>query len=205
MNVFSYPLRYVWLRAENGKRLLNRDGLGVLVLAVVLSLPFWLTNANYYGLGGFLDRFGSFAGVLTGFYVAALVGVASFATPKLGIDNLIAVGPVFDHSKKPPKSLTRREYVCAMFGYLAFMALMSSLAAILAAVVAPDIGAGLRNLLPLSAFRIISGIILFAFNLVIAHMVATTCHGLYYLIDKIYTPKIVTFDQEGRPMQDDRR
>lgn len=200
MNVFSYPLRYLWLRAENKTRLLARDVVGVVVLAVVLSLPFWLTNANYFGFGGFLDRFGSFAGVLTGFYVAALVGVASFATPKLGIDNVIVNGPVLDHSKTPPKRLTRREYVCAMFGYLAFMALMSSLVAILAAVVAPDIAAQLRLRAAPAVTSAISGAILFAFNLVIAHMVATTCHGLYYLIDKIYTPKTVTLGQDGNPL-----
>lgn len=199
MNVFSYPLRYLWLRAEDDSRLLGRDVVGVLALAVILSLPFWMTNANYFGFGGFLDRFGSFAGVLTGFYVAALVGVASFATPKLGIDNVIENGPVLDHSVKPPKRLTRREYVCAMFGYLAFTALMSSLVAILAAVVAPDIGSRLREWAPDGA-NIVSAVILLAFNLVIAHMVATTCHGLYYLIDKIYTPKTITFGQDGRPV-----
>ena len=76
-SVLTYPLSYLSLKDEGGNRLFRRNWLALMTVVVILSAPFILFDANYFGDKGFLDRFGSFAAVLTGFYIAALVGVAS--------------------------------------------------------------------------------------------------------------------------------
>lgn len=198
-NVFTFPLGYLSLTDEQGRPLFRRDLLGVITLALIVSLPFWVTTANYFGTDGFLDKFGAFSGVLTGFYVAALVSVASFLSASPSLDELIAVGPVYGPPKDgEPNPLTRRQYICSMFGYLSFMSLGLSLGALLAVTIAEPISWGLYAIISDKIVQqIISGALIFGMNLVLAHMVATTCHGLYYLMDRLYAEKaqILTKDE----------
>ena len=79
--------------------MLRGDVLPVLVIAAVLGAPFVLFDANFFGPEGFFERFGSFASVLTGFYIAALVGIASFVSAVGGLDEPIMVGPVFTKAR----------------------------------------------------------------------------------------------------------
>ncbi len=190
-NVFTFPLGYLSLTDEEGWPLYRRDLLGVITLALIVSLPFWVTSANYFGTDGFLDKFGAFSGVLTGFYVAALVSVASFLSASPSLDDLIAVGPIYGPPKAgAPNPFTRRQYICSMFGYLSFMSLGLSLGALLAVTISGPISWGLSATISDELVRqIISGALIFGMNLVLAHMVATTCHGLYYLIDRLYAEK----------------
>lgn len=190
-NVFTFPLGYLTLTDEQGRPLFRRDLLGVITLALVVSLPFWATTANYFGTYGFLDKFGAFSGVLTGFYVAALVSVASFLGASPSLDDLIEVGPVYGPPKdNEPNPLTRRQYICSMFGYLAFMSLGMSLGALLAVTIAAPVSSALHALVGNETVQLVlRGAIILGMNLVLAHLVATTCHGLYYLMDRLYAEK----------------
>lgn len=200
MNVLAYPLRYLTLRTESGHPLYARDGWAVLLVALVASAPFLLTSASYFGAGGFLDKFGAFSGVLTGFYIAALVGIATFATTLGDLDDVIENGPVLRAGADGPEPLTRRQYVSSMFGYLAFLALLVSFIAILLVILS---GVEIRlawlpvadHMLstPTAAFMriVVRVVVLFAINMVLAHMFVTTCHGLYYLIDRLYEKRPV--------------
>jgi len=165
-------------------------------------VPFVALDANYFGDKGFLDRFGNFSAVLTGFYIAALVGVASFASSFGELDDEIEVGrisrPVPDPAEGEDREefLTRRQYVCSMFGYLAFISLILSVGAILFIVAADQMKlvAELAKtwLGPVIAERTLAitrGVIVIGFNIVVAHMLVTTCHGLYYLIERLYAQK----------------
>ncbi|MGQ2906769.1 MAG: hypothetical protein ACT6QU_02330 [Aliihoeflea sp.] len=178
MFIFSYPLRYLALKNEARQRLIWRDAIPVVLLATALSLPFWLSPANFFGPSGFVDRFGAFAGVLTGFYIAALVGVASFSGALQGLDEVMQFGQVFVREDGEDRALTRREYVTAMFGYLSLLALSLSFSAILM-VVSADV---IRAWVPLW----VGDISLSIFLVATSHMVVTTFHGLYYFIDRLY-------------------
>lgn len=198
VNIFTFPLRYLTLKDENGSHIFWRDLIGVIILAIVLSLPFWFTKANYFGDGGFLDKFGGFAGVLTGFYVAGLLGIASFLGASPSLDEEIKVGKIFgpDNDGKN-HALSRREYVCSMFGYLSFLSLGISIAALLLVVVTQAASSYLAPHRDHLAYLLGSGFAIFLLNLVLAHMVATTCHGLYYLIDRLYAepPQLMSKDE----------
>ncbi|MGV2979727.1 hypothetical protein ACERNI_05910 [Camelimonas sp. ID_303_24] len=211
-SVLTYPLGYLSLKDEGGRKLFRRNWISVLIVVAVMSAPFVLFGANYFGDKGFLDRFGSFAAVLTGFYIAALVGVASFSSSVGDLDEEIEVGKISrvtfdrDHGQASSEDLTRRQYVCSMFGYLAFVSLLLSVGAILLVVGAAsartviDIAASWFTGQPppwvLCSLRIAT---IVAFNLMLAHLLVTTCHGLYYLIDRLYAKKPTLVSKRSPP------
>lgn len=179
MRILTYPLRYLALKDEHGTMLFVRDVVAVIIIASILSGPFLLTRANFYAEDGFLERFSSFFGVLTGFYIAALVGIASFVSTLGDLDKVIEVGRITVRDKDGEDTpLTRRQYVSAMFGYLAFISLALSVSAIFMIVIADPISSFVGNWVG------VVGVILF--NTVFAHMIVTTFHGLYYFIDRLY-------------------
>lgn len=211
--VLTYPLSYLSLKDESGRRLFRRNWVAVLVAVVVMSVPFIFFDANYFSDRGFLDRIGSFAAVLTGFYIAALVGVASFASSVGDLDEEIEVGRISRPAPDPAENedseefLTRRQYVCSMFGYLAFMSLMLSVGAILLIVVADPAHVAISATASWIDVETVTWLqtvgraaVVMGFNLVLAHLLVTTCHGLYYLIDRLYAKKPVLLSKTmGRP------
>lgn len=207
MNVFSYPLRYLFLRDDKGRRLFRRDAVGTVVTALLLTVPFILTNANYFGERGFLDRFGAFCAVLTGFYIAALVGIASFTSSVGNLDDEIEVGRIVLKGKglQDDLYLSRRQYVCAIFGYLSFLSLLLSLLAMALIVLAQSLVTILPQFfesLGIAAWwasTVIPAILVACMGILIAQMIVTTFHGLYYLIDRLYEVQPKLLKKDGSP------
>lgn len=210
-SVLTYPLSYLSLRDEGDRRLFRRNWVTVLFIVIFMSAPFVFFNANYFSDKGFLDRIGGFAAVLTGFYIAALVGVASFASSVGDLDEEIEVGrisrPVLDQTEYADGRdfLTRRQYVCSMFGYLAFMSLVLSIGAIVLIVVAEPMHLAIGSLSRWLDAGTLSwihrsgrAIVIIGFNIILVHLLVTTCHGLYYLIDRLYAkkPKLLSKSQK---------
>ncbi|WP_127323401.1 hypothetical protein [Mesorhizobium sp. M1A.F.Ca.IN.022.07.1.1] len=89
-----------------------------------------------------------------------------------------------------------------MFGYLAFVSLFLSVGAILLIAAAEPVKALVAYLTDswgAIATRGIGGLVAVAFNFVLAHLLVTTCHGLYYLIDRLYAqkPKLLPKEPEN--------
>lgn len=148
MDLIGFPLRYLSLEDALGRSLYKRDLLGMFLVTVFITAPFILVpGANFFHKDGFVDKAGSFSSVLTGFYVAGLVAVATFPRDKRGLDKTIEVGPVRIRVRRDeePVSLSRREYVCAMFSYLAFM----SMALTITSIVCVTTAGWLRSIGPL--------------------------------------------------------
>lgn len=196
MNPILSPLRYLILVDEKGRRLVRRDAWTVVIIALIITAPFVVFDGtNYFGEKGFLDRVGSFSSILTGFYVAALVTVATFSSDD--VDKKITVGKV--SLTAGGTSLSRREYVCAMFGYLAFSSLFISVLSILMVAVYSSIASYFIKKMqehqvdPYWSSTISSSMIKISVSLIISHMIISSFHGLYYLIDRLYykDPKIL--------------
>jgi hypothetical protein len=195
MNILSYPLGYLLLTDEHGSKLYRRNLVALIVITLLISLPFILANANFFGDKGFLDRIGGFSAVLTGFYIAGLVGIASFSSAVGDLDVVIVHGPISRLTAEgEPEELTRREYVSSMFGYLSFVSLSMSISFILLIVLAgtkDDIltwAGQFPEVAPYVAqsVSIIRTLTIVLCSLVVAHLFVTTCHGLYYMIDRLY-------------------
>lgn len=188
-----YPLRYFRL-VNDEKR--NLDLWPTMLLAVVIGLPFIVLNgAPFFHKDGFLDKLLVLTSALTGFYVAALVAAATFTHPDL--DKVFRAGPVAlvtrgDDGKKVSELLTRREFVCTIFGYLAFSSLMISLFSSLV-VAASGFDRAAAASWPLIGVFIAGKYLVYTravailiFSAAIAHMTVVTGLGLYYLMDRLY-------------------
>ncbi|TBB32616.1 hypothetical protein [Rhizobium ruizarguesonis] len=195
MNILTYPLGYLRLKDEDGRHLYRRNLLALVALTAIVSVPFIITDANFFDDKGFLDRIGSFSAVLTGFYIAALVGIASFSAAIGDLDEEIVVGPISrEAANGGHENLTRRQYVCALFGYLSFVSLIISLGSILLIVLGgarADVLMLLKEFPRITAFAstatgLIRDAVVIICSLVVSHMFVTTCHGLYYMIDRLY-------------------
>lgn len=188
-----YPLRYLYLENSEKKRI---DLVPSLVLALLITLPFVLMpGVSYFKPNGFLDKIIALSSALTGFYVAALVAAATFQHSDL--DKVIRVGSIFLITKdvdgnRVRELITRREFVCAIFGYLAFAAFVLS---VIAAMLIGISGAHLAKLSEISYFGalfrddtwlVLRAIVIYAVSFLVSHVTVVTSLGLYYLMDRLH-------------------
>lgn len=189
---YIYSVRYLLLRGESGKLLILRDvlpllGVGLLCFSVVLLVD----GFNFFGSEGFVDRFGALTSTLTGFYVAALVGAATFAGNHAKLDSEISVGPIHQRHMIEGKivldQLTRREYICSIFGYLSLLALTISIVSISLVTVASALDGSVLTFAEGKKYiQYFSIFVAILYALLIAHLALTTLQGLYYLSYRIY-------------------
>jgi len=203
------PLRYLRLRDEKGRRLALRNLIASFLLTALLSVPFiFVEKANYFNKDGFIDKVGSFSSVLTGFYVAGLLAVATFSDKLGNLDGAIQVGRIVlpPTKNEPVRHLTRREYVCAIFGYLSFLSLFTTLLSITSVIIAQALPAMTDMSVSLGQRRLelpdtfVRAVPILMFSALVAHLAVVTCHGLYYLMDRLYAKKaklLPSHDDDG--------
>lgn len=197
MSLYLYPLGYLWLRDEKDRTLGRRDLPATLFLAALIVAPFFIPGTNFFGAGGFMTNLMNLCAALAGFYVAALVAAATLIAPD--IDKQIMVGQVRRFTANGADRLSRREYVCALFGYLAFLAFALAISVNIATAVA-----GSETVRGLLDFRvsesssytylwIVSAITKVLVALPVAHLCIVTSFGLYYFIKRLHeqTPKLL--------------
>ena len=194
----TFPFRYLTLRTAKRWPLPVRDLIPTVLLIIILATPFLVFDTtNYFHKDGFIDKLGTFASVLTGFYVAGLVAVATFSHELGDLDEVIKIGPIIRKGKTPEQDthLTRREYVCQMFGYLATLSLIITLTSIIAVILAQSLNLPSDWIMPLTTLRMeketMRAVAIVIMSIPISHLVVTTTHSLYYLIDRIYDKKPV--------------
>jgi len=184
-----FPLNYLRLEKESARKLVWRDVFYVGAMTVFTLAIFTAIQANFFGKDGLLERLGSLAATLTGFFIAALVAVATFAAKSASLDEPITVGKIVYRASLDEKhDLTRREYVCSMFGYAAFLSLVISVLAIFITSVAQPIKSLAWN--P-TALLILSKSWMIVILMMVFHLVITTFRGLYYLVDRLYAKEII--------------
>lgn len=205
MTVFISPFKYLRLRNERGTRLVFRDLFPMLSIAIIFSAPFIVFDqVNFSRAAGFVDRMGSLSAVLTGFYIAALVAVGSFSASIGDLDSPISIGKIF-LNKTDDESLTRREYICAVFGFLSFLSLFIAIASSFILITAPIFfslsGRDVVDVFgfSVSIFWLVRSLVVVIYCMIVSAMIVTTFYGLYYLTDRIYEkpPKILPKDGEA--------
>jgi hypothetical protein len=180
----AYPLRY--LRLKNAEKSAI-EWIATFGATVALAAPFiFIPGAIFFRNGGFLDKALILTSALTGFYVAALVAAATFAHPDL--DKTITAGPIAliskdDDGVKIAQALTRREFVCMIFGYLAFLSMAISVLSSLAIGIAES---GLMKIISATIFWYLRALAILGFSLMVSHLMVVTSLGIYYLMDRLY-------------------
>lgn len=158
------------------------------VIALLLTIGIVLLPVRVVLLGeaGLIAGFNSLLQVLTGFYIAALAALATFN--KAGMDELMAGDPprlltsVRGHDTEI--RLTRRRFLCLMFGYLALASMLLYLGGLAANLLRDN----LAILMPVETNGIVYLVSVFLYLFLSSNLVVTTLLGLYYMSDRIHRP-----------------
>ena len=153
--------------------------LALMVCAVVGFSPIPIP---IFGSKGLIQICTDVLQLLTGFYVTALAAVATLNRP--GLDDLMAGEPATLNGK----DLTRRKFVCYLFGFLAF----SSLALYFTGAIANLIAEPTSFLMPQDvypSFRFVTKwVFAFIYALFVAQLIVAGLLGLWYLTTRLHEP-----------------
>ena len=130
------PLRY-WRVKHSAKRSFDYGWPLVLTVVTVGLFMFLPVRPAILGEQGFVKGLHDLIGLLAAFFVAALAAVSTVERKALDAP-MIGTPPTLDGLP-----LSRRQFVCMLFGYLSVLAFVLYLASILAEILAPSLRATL--------------------------------------------------------------
>lgn len=145
---------------------------------------FVIKDPVIFGPSGLIVGVNGLLQVLVGFYIAALAAIATFQ--KQGMDEKMAGDPVtLEEGYRGDTllvELTRRRFLCYLFGYLAWVSLALYFSGLLgqvsrgalAEVISGDMGRYIK----------FGGVFMYLF--VLANLLITTMLGLYYMSHRIH-------------------
>lgn len=122
--------------------------------------------------------------ILVGFYIASLAAIATFQKPDM--DEILSGEPATLDVKRKGRdkvvSLSRRRFLCFLFGYLAFLGIVIYFTGALATLLANNfttffsagLGIGIRWLFT------------FCYIFLTANLISTTMLGLHFMTDRIH-------------------
>ena len=167
--------------------------------AAVCAITVWLApgSLNIFGAGGVVYQVNGLIPVLAGFFVASLAAIATFNRPSLD-DVMGGIAPsVVLTGSRDAERLTRRRFLCMLFGYLAGASIAIYLIGSTATVFAPVYTAA-HWMTPLLK-HVIRTVFSALYLGVLTHIILTSFVGLYYLIDRIHqTSSAIGFTQAAK-------
>jgi hypothetical protein len=152
-------------------------------IVAYLSFPIKL---NIFGDKGLVDSVNSFLSILTGFFVASLAAVATFQNENLDkqIQGKKATLEYVRGRKSIVEELTRRRFLCLLFGYCSLISFLLSVFGIFSRLFKDNVKLVIgTNFHSVTVVIFLAIYIFFFFNLMI-----TTFLGLNYLTDRIHRP-----------------
>lgn len=188
------PIKYLSIQHELKSRF---DWGWPLILTAVTMAIFWLlpVKPEILGDGGIIRGLRDLIALLAAFFVVALAAVATFAEATLDRP-MQGRTPTLDKH-----DLTRRQFVCYLFGYLATLSFVLFLSAIAAQVLAPSLKAELS---PSALWwaKAIGGTL---FALAFWNMIVTTLLGIYFLVERVHLAEPIDGPPQSGPTTDDPR
>ncbi len=197
MPMMLFSFRYLKIRSDDGRLFVVRDLWIILIVSTLIATLFHLMpHSAFFSTDGFLDRIGSLASALTGFYIAGLLAVATFLIAGSTLDDHIETGEAFWGRPNTDRvKLTRRDYVLSMFGYLAFLSLLLSLLSAACSGLSSALASAIHGKyliignFSIPAYDVSSFLAKLLCLVPISHLVLTSGRSLYYLTYKIYDRK----------------
>lgn len=183
MRILFTPLLYLRI-SHPGKRLFDwvLPLLGAILLFAASELVGF--GGTLTGKDGLIGLVTPIAGLLSGFFFAALTATATFPGPRLDeqLDGTPATLEYRQGGERIRSHLSRRRYLCFLFGYLTWMALVLFLVGTLAAMLTPGIA---RLLSPEQAW-LLGRCLSFIYYAILTHVAVTTFVGLHFLSERIH-------------------
>jgi hypothetical protein len=160
----------------------------IVPLAIAIPVSAWFTFApmrpSIFGHTGLLAGINGLLQILTGFYIASLAAIATFN--KRSMDLPMSGDPprldTIERGIHLTIELTRRRFLCMMFGYLAFLSLSLYLIGIWAILSVDSI----KAIFPFSWYSPLRNLFVLSYLVIFSNMIVTTLLGLYYMADRIH-------------------
>lgn len=172
-----HPTKHVY---DYGLPLVAGTAAAMLILLGGVRVNIFSEYGTVYGVNQLLQ-------LLVGFYVAALAAVATFDGPKM--DEYTAGDPLFLGTEQ----LTRRRFVCLLFGHLAVVGFILYVLGVAVMAAAP----GIRDVVSTSSLSvwivhaewaaIIRGFFVWVHLTLSAHLFIVTLYGVYFLAVRMHT------------------
>ncbi|MCG8053862.1 MAG: hypothetical protein JAZ15_21960 [Candidatus Thiodiazotropha endolucinida] len=133
---------------------------------------------------GLIDAISGLIQILTGFFIASLAAVATFQKDSMD-DPISGDKAILETTIKgvnQPLELTRRRFLCYLFGYLALLAIVMYFVSVLANLTADNI----KQIVPFVYHNYIKWPFIFIYLFAISNLMTTTLLGLHYMTDRIH-------------------
>jgi len=177
----------VYLRIRRPDKFLDEIVLPAAFLALSLVI-FWVIDwkIQVFGDKGLISGVGSYLQIVTGFYIASLAAVATFNQKDMdkrmdGDSPILTPGWLINNA---PETLTRRRFLCFLFGYLSFCSIFLYFCGIAANLVAYPIA----QMIPAQYAFTIKWSFACVYLFVLYNLISTTLLGLYYMTERIHRP-----------------
>jgi len=181
MKLFS-PLSYLRIRHEE-KAWYDYKIPFLFAAVVTIAYYFHANKVSMIGTNGLLLQVNGLLQVLIGFYIAALAAVATFTNAT--IDEVMAGdAPTLVETFRGQKfevELTRRRFVCYLFGYLALVSFILFCIGLISILIGKPINAWVVTFLSPDAILGLKTIFIGVYTFVLVNIITTTLLGLYFL------------------------
>ncbi len=177
------PLDYIRIKHPEKLRydLIYPFLMTIFIIGTLAILP---KPVRLLGPGGLLGAIVELLQMLTGFYIASLAAIATFK--KAGMDQAMPGDTptlkTTSRGKIRIDQLTRRRFLCLMFGYLAFVSVLLYFVGKGAVI----FNANMHLLLPETIYVFVKWIFITSYLFAASHLIITTLLGLYYMVDRIH-------------------
>lgn len=176
------PLNY--LRIEHEEKRWYDYRIPAICSAVAMAVYYLCHNqVPLVGSSGLLVQVNGLLQVLIGFYIAALAAVSTFSNSS--IDEVMAGEPPTIIEKyrgtKLRVELTRRRFVCYLFGYLALTSFVLFSVGLVAILLGKMISAWVIGLSSIEFLWIMKTVFVGVYSLALTNLITTTLLGLYFL------------------------
>ncbi|AZZ75294.1 hypothetical protein CCX46_09070 [Pseudomonas sp. RU47] len=180
------PLSY--LRIDRQDKFFDEIALPLLLLIISLSV-FWLLDWKLviFGSSGLVAGVGSYLQVVTGFYIASLAAIATFNQKNMDL-RMAGESPTLTvewMGIKREEKLSRRRFLCFLFGYLSFLSIFLYFGGVGANLLAQPI----LSSIPATAIFWVKWSFVSVYLFIIYNLICTTLLGLYYMTERIHRPE----------------
>lgn len=155
-----------------------------LALTTLTIITIYLAGEKFsvFGSPGLIVSIVSYLQLLSGFYITALAAIATFNRDGMD-DPMLGDPPTLEmRNSLLPEKLSRRRFLCFLFGYLAFGSLMLYIGGTIITLAAPILKSQLDTTTIVILRWAIATIYIFCtFNILI-----TSLLGMYYLTDRLH-------------------
>ncbi len=180
------PLSYLRIRH---KVKVIYDWLLPIILATICTLAYWRLpyKPALYGTNGFISYISDIIKFLSPFYIASLAAISTFSNEN--IDETMIGDPCLLKTKIKNNSknieLTRRQFLCYLFGYLSLISLFLYFFAYIADISRQNIA----HCIPVDIQIYIKYLFIWFYLFCFYNMIISTLLGLHYLSNRIHKSK----------------